>query len=337
VPRGLCYAAPVPRRASDPSPYPGRVELTLREAVLGVLAGASGFVAVILSGSLLARAVFGAARLEPASPAALVLQATAHLTGAAMAVAAVWARRADDAGGPTGFVFRLLHQPASGRPGRRRLLGAAGVGFVAGLGLQFPLAELGNVVAQRFPLSPETQAFLFRLSQPSSVPELLATLLAIVLAAPLAEEVVFRGLLVVGLRRAVGVGPAIVGSSVLFGLVHGHPTAIAYATTAGLVLGLLAARTGSIALGVAVHAGVNALPLLLPGSLVEVPGLNTQEVGRPHLPLGWLLAGSGLGALGLFAASRLADGPGGPRQEDGKGTGTEGSGGPADTTTTPSR
>jgi len=116
--------------------------------------------------------------------------------------------------------------------------------------------------------------------------------------APVTEELLFRGWLLQDLKEQYGTRRALVWSSLLFGLVHVEPTAVLYATLGGLVLGAVALRTKSTLASIAMHAGVNALPLLLPATLVRIEGFNTltQRVEHVHW---WLLL---LGVAGTAGA-----------------------------------
>jgi CAAX protease family protein len=85
------------------------------------------------------------------------------------------------------------------------------------------------------------------------------------LLTPLCEELLFRGLVFAALARF-----AVPGSAVLFALAHGIPALIPPVLVAGLVLGELRRRTGSIWPGVATHATVNTGSILL--SLLAAAG-----------------------------------------------------------------
>jgi exosortase E/protease (VPEID-CTERM system) len=90
-------------------------------------------------------------------------------------------------------------------------------------------------------------------------------ILGAIVAVPVAEELAFRGFLMRRLTSAdfdsvpmCSVGWAsLLGSSLLFGLMHGQRWIVA--TLAGLVFGLLAKRTGRIGDAVVAHACANAL------------------------------------------------------------------------------
>ena len=95
--------------------------------------------------------------------------------------------------------------------------------------------------------------------------------LAMVVGAPLAEELVFRGIIQSRLERSLPAWIAVVLQAVLFGLIHGTPVQIGYAFIMGLLFGLLRWRTGSILSTLAAHAAFNAMndPLGLLGDFAE--------------------------------------------------------------------
>lgn len=98
--------------------------------------------------------------------------------------------------------------------------------------------------------------------------------LAIGLLAPLAEEIVFRGAILrslLGWNKANGqqpiansqAFPAIIVSALLFALVHMNPAQMPYAFIAGLLLGWMYWRTGSILPGMAYHWANNSVAYIL--------------------------------------------------------------------------
>lgn len=84
-------------------------------------------------------------------------------------------------------------------------------------------------------------------------------LLATVIAAPLAEEVVFRGLIQSRLNRVMPGWLSVVISALLFGLCHGQPVWMAYAFLLGLFFGWIALRSKSILPTVVAHMIFNAI------------------------------------------------------------------------------
>jgi membrane protease YdiL (CAAX protease family) len=72
------------------------------------------------------------------------------------------------------------------------------------------------------------------------------------------EEVLFRGMIQRGFMRSMRPLAAILLTSVLFGLLHIDPPAVALAFILGLWLGIVAWRTSSIVLTIIIHAVINA-------------------------------------------------------------------------------
>ena len=84
------------------------------------------------------------------------------------------------------------------------------------------------------------------------------TLLVAALTVPIAEEMVFRGVLYTWLRRW-GVTLAVVGSALLFGLYHGINVVFPATMVLGLLLAFAYERSGSIWPGVVAHVLYNVL------------------------------------------------------------------------------
>ena len=89
--------------------------------------------------------------------------------------------------------------------------------------------------------------------------------LAIVVAAPVAEELFFRGFMLGGLAAAVGDLRAIVVSSALFAAMHASVGTFIPLFMAGMLLAWLYVRTRSIWPPIAAHSAQNALAMLSPG------------------------------------------------------------------------
>ncbi len=171
--------------------------------------------------------------------------------------------------------------------------------FIAGAFMQLPFAEIGNLSQEIWPLSFDELAARHRFINPTTWWGAISALLALVLVAPVTEELLFRGWLLQDLKEQYGKPQALIWSSALFGLVHGQ-AGILYATVAGLVLGAVALRAKSTLASIAMHAGVNALPLLLPARLIRIEGFNTLSERVEHIGW-WLLLLSIAGAAGALA------------------------------------
>ena len=130
----------------------------------------------------------------------------------------------------------------------------------------------------------------------------LLTALSIVVIGPLAEELVFRGIIQTRLLRAMPTWTAVVLQAVLFGIIHGTPIQIVYALLLGLALGFLRSRTGSILPGFAAHAAFNAMndPLGLLGGGAE--SWYALAVMAAVCAVGCVLCRRGLAALAASPA-----------------------------------
>ncbi|HSP03178.1 MAG TPA: type II CAAX endopeptidase family protein [Acidimicrobiales bacterium] len=89
-------------------------------------------------------------------------------------------------------------------------------------------------------------------------PGVLVLVLVVVVAAPLAEEVFFRGMLQRTLARYLPIWPAMLITSVLFGISHFQALQLPALAAFGLVLSVLAHRTGRLGPSIWAHVGFNA-------------------------------------------------------------------------------
>jgi membrane protease YdiL (CAAX protease family) len=89
-----------------------------------------------------------------------------------------------------------------------------------------------------------------------------ALAVVLVVGAPIVEELFFRGLLLRSLERRWGGGWAIAGSSVLFGLAHFELLQLPALVAFGVVLGLMAHRTGRLGPSIFAHMAFNAITVI---------------------------------------------------------------------------
>ncbi len=180
--------------------------------------------------------------------------------------------------------------------------------LTAGFSLQFPLSELANLITEvvpSFALNGQAQEALHRMVHIGSIGEAITVPLAVVAIPAVSEELLFRGLMLPGLERRYGSGIALGVSSLLFGLVHGVPVAMIYAFLAGLVLGVVRLRTGSVLPCIALHGAFNAVPVMLPPEVVRIEGFNTVSTGIHHVPLALAVGSAILCGVCLAAMTRL--------------------------------
>lgn len=221
----------------------------LGAAVLGFVAG---FVA-----SAVAVGIFAAASHHPRHPShygvdvASLLGLWAGLLGA---VAVATRRRAGVARQVRlGFALRLLPDLP--------------LGIAAGLGAQFVLVPVLELV-----LAPFVPDLSHRLGEPAHAltagvrgPGLVVLGLLVCLGSPIVEELFFRGLLLRGLLASLSgrlgrAAPAVaIGASALvFGLAHFEALQLLGLVGFGVVLGVLAWRTGRLGPGIVAHVAFNA-------------------------------------------------------------------------------
>lgn len=94
-------------------------------------------------------------------------------------------------------------------------------------------------------------------------------LISTVLVAPVVEEILFRGIILSRLRKAMPVAPALLLSALVFGLMHGQILWIAYAAFLGIILALVAVRTKSILATILLHVTFNLTGMLVPRLVTE--------------------------------------------------------------------
>ena len=180
-----------------------------------------------------------------------------------------------------------------------------GVCLLAGACLQFPLTELSNALhAYVFGPDPlELQLALQNMLEAHSLSSGVLVVTCLVALVPLIEELLFRGLFLFGLERRYGSGFALIASACFFGIVHMGAVPAVYASVAGLVLGGLALTTRSVWPGIALHAAINAGPVLLPERLVPLHGFNVPSTFATHLSP-WLVWPPLLVGLALLVTVR---------------------------------
>ena len=86
-------------------------------------------------------------------------------------------------------------------------------------------------------------------------------MIAVAIVTPIAEELMFRGYILDSIRRIHGDWPAIIGSAILFGLVHINPFLVGQAFIGGVIYGWIRIRTGSLLPSIACHVMWNIMAL----------------------------------------------------------------------------
>jgi membrane protease YdiL (CAAX protease family) len=134
---------------------------------------------------------------------------------------------------------------------------------VFALGLSIPAVFAAQWAAYAL-LGPETtpQPIVEFLMENPGWRERLAVALIAVVAAPLTEELVFRGCLYGVARQRLGRLTTILGTSLVFALIHAHVATIPALFVLAVGLALLYEATGSLWAPILAHAAFNGLNVL---------------------------------------------------------------------------
>lgn len=135
-------------------------------------------------------------------------------------------------------------------------------GIPAGFGLQIAVVLLTAPLLQwLFPEGAPQQEVASLTEDTTTLVERLLIVAMVGIAAPVVEELLFRGMLLSRLIRSMRPGWAVLAQAVLFAAIHLlDPSAVAALpglVIIGAVLGYAAIRTGSLSLPITLHAGVN--------------------------------------------------------------------------------
>jgi membrane protease YdiL (CAAX protease family) len=87
--------------------------------------------------------------------------------------------------------------------------------------------------------------------------------IAAILIAPAAEEILFRGILYPAIKERGWPRTALIGTSLLFGAIHGHLPSFVALSFLGLVFALLYDRTSNLLAPILAHSTFNAVNFFL--------------------------------------------------------------------------
>lgn len=149
----------------------------------------------------------------------------------------------------------------------------AGGAVLLALAALAPGSLLAWLSLRLHPADPEWLAH-YAANLPGTAPETTLAVVAVVIAGPLAEELVFRGLVHRVFSLTWGSWPAIAVSALLFGLVHGEPWYLLGLIAVGAMLGFVWEATRSLTccwLAHAVHNGVSLAVMLASGPAAAQP------------------------------------------------------------------
>ena len=125
---------------------------------------------------------------------------------------------------------------------------------------------------QLYPPPPEYLEAVQR-SIPDSGGEWVLAILSVVVIGPLAEEIVFRGMVQQAARTAVGRAAGILFTGIVFAIWHGQLWNLASLILVGLFLGLVFEATGSLLAPLVLHSAYNLTILLIYAHGTTLPDL----------------------------------------------------------------
>ena len=151
----------------------------------------------------------------------------------------------------------------------QRIGGIIGCGFV----LQITISLALSLILPLFPNVLESYMSIMEGLGNESV----FMILCVCILAPIGEELIFRGLTMRTMNKAMPWQAALIVQAVLFGLYHMNLVQGIYATLLGLLFGYVAYRYGSVVPGILLHMAVNSFSYVVgyifPESLEEHTGV----------------------------------------------------------------
>ena len=223
-----------------------------------------------LLGGLLGGIVSTAFGLDPLSEAAGLATAIAFQSAAALLAVTLYSQSAGNGSlaADAGLVVRARHW----------------YGILLGFVVQLAIGLLLIPVAEIFNIDSDAQAVSELASETLDSTGRILLFISFVLAAPVVEEVLFRGVLLGWLAKRVNRHAAVLISAAAFGLAHWEsPDVLLPVIGLGLLaipLAYAALRVGNLSLSIMMHAGINLLAffvLVFEDTLTEI--VEDAEVG----------------------------------------------------------
>lgn len=207
------------------------------------------------------------------------------------------------------FIFYLIQMmPTIAFVVWRRHRAGLDVGIHLGIGrIHFPMILWGVVVLLASGVVIEPLLEIFPSAPYEAVQQTIGlggwAIMSTVVAAPILEEVLFRGVIFESCRERLGKGGAVLLSALLFGLIHGIPVQIVNAFVVGLILGYIYLRTRSLMSVIVLHAINNGLAYISMAFFDDGGNVTLGELISARW-LYWVVYGLSA-AIFLFAMVRL--------------------------------
>ena len=137
----------------------------------------------------------------------------------------------------------------------------AGFSFTAGIGVS-GISFIWIIIAGKIPEFQEQIAAMREGNSMIGGGSLHGVLLSAVIAAPIVEEVIFRGVVFGSFRKVFPAWVSILISAVIFGAYHMNPVAIVYASVMGIIAGIVYEKKRNLLFPIILHMANNFVGLL---------------------------------------------------------------------------
>ena len=178
------------------------------------------------------------------------------------------------------------------------------VSGLIGLGLTIVADELSRVIQIVLPIPEEVSKLMEAFLVFRSKGEFLIIVLAVVVIAGIAEEMLFRGFFQGTLERVTDVTKAVLITAFVFAFMHLNPWWLVELIIMGVLLGVLAWRSGSIFPSVVVHMVKNSLAVVFANT--DTSRLDWYFV-EGHISPVWVVLGLGCVVFGFWQFYRLTE------------------------------
>ena len=181
--------------------------------------------------------------------------------------------------------FSKMYQRESVLRAERR---ASSVGtYIATILLLISVSQMLNILMNTFKLS---EIFPYYAENINTVlvakPPIIAVVLVVGIMVPIAEELVFRGLVFKNLQDYAGTVVAVLISGLLFGIYHENMIQFIYATILGWLLAIIMGRVRSVKVPIVGHIAANIWTIV---SERFLPGLQPQDITNEYILIGVLV------------------------------------------------
>ena len=176
-------------------------------------------------------------------------------------------------------------------------------GFI-GLGMSIVTDEMDRMIQMLIPMPEKIQQAMHELMRIGSTEDLVVLVIATVVVAGFAEEMLFRGFFQGTLEHVTDVTKAVLSTAFVFAFVHFNPWWIVEILLLGVLLGVLVWRSGSVFPAVVVHGVYNGIALYLMNC--DASRLDWYLV-KGHVSPVWIVLGLGVIVWGFRLFYRLAE------------------------------